>query len=78
MRALVVCAALLAGCVNHSQVGPYVKSVSRADNSLMVIRCMIELVGEDLREGTCERLYVPLGSMPLVPPPPMQPPPQMK
>jgi hypothetical protein len=77
MRWLLVLATLLGGCMSHSQIGPYVKSVSRNGNWLVVVKCVIELHGEDLAEGACTQENLPLVGVP-VQPPPMQPPPMQQ
>jgi hypothetical protein len=54
-------ALLLAGCYARGPVGPYVRSVSRAGNALVIERCTIVLEGDDqLRFGTCTTEQIPL------------------
>ena len=78
MKALIAALVLCSACVSESQIGPYVKSVSRNGNWLMVQKCMIMLEGDDLAEGRCTMEQLPLGSVPMYQPPmPQQPmPPQ--
>ena len=78
MRALLVLALLVSGCVSESQIGPYVRNVQRNGSFLVVTKCMILLEGDDLNEGQCTMEQVPLGSVPMMQPqqqPPMQQPP---
>ena len=79
IRALAIAAALAGGCVPTSQVGPYVRSVVRQGPWLVVQKCMIVLEGDDLSEANCTVENLPLGSVPMGPPPgpgqqPMGPP----
>jgi hypothetical protein len=78
MRALLLSLAIAAGCVPTSEIGPYVKNVSRQGAWLAVQKCTIILEGDSLSEGTCTVTHVPIASYPPGPPmqmgPPMQPP----
>jgi hypothetical protein len=79
MKALVAMLLLCGACVNESAIGPYVKSVNRNGNWLIVQKCMIMMEGDDLAEGRCTMEQLPLGSVPMMPPqqmPPQQPTPQ--
>jgi hypothetical protein len=76
MKLAIAIAALLAGCVATSQVGPYVKHVQRNGDWLIVHKCMIVLEGDDLHEAACTAEQVPLRTVPMMPqqpPPPQQP-----
>ena len=54
-------ALLLAGCYARGPVGPYVRSVSRAGNALVIERCTIVLEDDDqLRFDTCTTEQLPL------------------
>lgn len=67
--------ALLVGCAaSRSQVGPYVKHVTRNGDWLVIHKCMIVLEGVELGETACTVEQMPLGALPQVPPPVMQPP----
>lgn len=79
MRVLLLSLAIAAGCIPTSEIGPYVKNVSRQGAWLAVQKCTIILEGDSLTEGTCTVTHVPIASYP---PPMMQPqgamPPQMQ
>lgn len=72
--ALIVVA--LAACTRASQIGPYVKHISRNGDWLVVHKCMIVLDGESLSESSCTTEQLPLRST-QVPPPLQGPPPPM-
>jgi hypothetical protein len=56
-----VLALLLAGCYARGPVGPYVRSMSRSGNLLVIERCTIVLEGDDvLRYGACTTQQLPL------------------
>ena len=56
-----VIALLLAGCYTRGPVGPYVRSMSRAGNTLVIERCTIVLDdGDQLRFDTCTTEQIPL------------------
>ena len=67
-------ASLLAGCgASHSQIGPYVKHVSRNGDWLVIHKCMIVLDGIELGEASCTVEQMPLRALPQAPPPALQP-----
>jgi hypothetical protein len=54
-------ALLLAGCYARGPIGPYVRSMSRTGNALVIERCTIVLEGDDhLRFATCTTQQIPL------------------
>ena len=62
LAGLLACCAL-AACMRQTQVGPYVKSVTRDGNWLIVQRCMLQLEGDDIFENKCTKDQVPLASV---------------
>lgn len=71
-RYLLIAACALGGCASTSQIGPYVKSVTRQGPWLTVQKCMIVLDGEELQEGACTTEQLPLYTLA----PPIAAPPQ--
>jgi hypothetical protein len=52
---------VLAGCVSRGPLGPYVRSVSRTGNTLIIENCTIVLEGnEQLRFDTCTTQQIAL------------------
>jgi hypothetical protein len=69
MKAMIAALVLCSACVSESQIGPYVKSVNRNGSWLIVTKCMIMQEGDELAEGRCTMEQLPLGSVPMMPPP---------
>lgn len=89
MRVILLSLAIAASCIPTSEIGPYVKNVSRQGAWLAVQKCTIILEGDSLTEGTCTITHVPIAQMagaPVYGPPmpqqgpmqPMQQPPSMQ
>jgi hypothetical protein len=78
LAALGLAALGLAACVRSSQIGPFVKTITRDGNALSIVSCDIVLEGHELYEGQCYAQRITLSQLPPSadlpdPPPPSAP-----
>ena len=76
MRRTLALLMLVAGCVQTSYVGPYVKHVARNGEWLVIHKCFIVLEDKDLSETDCTVEQVPLAAVPQMQPQPQPAAPQ--